>query len=160
MNLRKFFYPNPGTGNRTSLALLAVRVAFGLGMAAHGFDKIKNPLGWMGPDAPMPGFLQLLAAVSEFFGGLALAAGLLTPLAALGVMATMFVAAFVALGNAPLIANGAGPSKEPALSYFVVALALFVAGPGKLSLDHLLFGRGRDAETTTEPSAAKHAAAA
>jgi len=42
--------------------------------------------------ASVPGFLQGLAALSEFGGGLALIAGLLTPLAAFGIACTMVVA--------------------------------------------------------------------
>ena len=60
-------------------------------MTMHGWSKIQNPFGWM-QGAPVPGFLQALAALSEFGGGLALIVGLLTPFACLGIMSTMFVA--------------------------------------------------------------------
>jgi putative oxidoreductase len=58
----------------------------------HGWPKIQNPMGWMGPEATVPAFFQLLAAVAEFGGGMALIVGLLTRLASLGIMTNMIVA--------------------------------------------------------------------
>jgi putative oxidoreductase len=43
----------------------------------HGWSKIQNPFGWMGPQSCMPGILLALAALSEFGGGLALIVGFL-----------------------------------------------------------------------------------
>ncbi len=61
-------------------------------MVLHGSQKIGTPFTWMnafaGADAP-PGFLQALAAIAEFFGGVALILGLLTPIAALGIALVM-----------------------------------------------------------------------
>jgi putative oxidoreductase len=119
----------------------------------------------MGPDAWAPSFLQFLAAFSECLGGLALAAGLLTSLAALGVGATMAVATFsvhVARGDPfvrlygaeeamPLLGlpvafvqvGGQGGSYELAAIFLMAAVVLLLAGPGRLSLDALLFARAR-----------------
>jgi putative oxidoreductase len=36
-----------------------------------------------------------------------------------------------------------GPSYEPALGYLAIAVALLLVGPGKLSVDAWLFGRGK-----------------
>ena len=53
-------------------------------------DPLLAPaLPGLGPDAPVPGALQFLAFLSEFGGGIALLLGLLTPVAALGVLSTM-----------------------------------------------------------------------
>lgn len=136
--IRRFFY-GPFLGGRAGTGLLVLRVLAGIGLMMHGSTKIKAPFSWMGPDAPVPGFFQFLAAFSEFFGGFAFVVGLLTPLAALGVMATMLVATLTAHANDPFI--GGPPSKEPALSYFAVALSLFLTGPGTLSIDSRLFGK-------------------
>ena len=126
-----------------NFTLLLLRVVFGLAMMLHGWGKIQAPMNWMGPDSPVPGFLQFLAAFSEFGGGFAIMIGLLTPLAALGMSITMLVAvgmhAFM-FGD-PFVASGAGKgSYEPALMYFVLSLFLMTAGPGKHSLDRMFFG--------------------
>jgi len=128
-------------GGRAAWGLLAVRAVFGGALVLHGMQKMGNPTGWMGPDAPVPGFLQFLAFLSEFGGGLALLFGLLTPLASLGVISTMAVASLMAHGAHPWVGAPGQPSKEAALGYLAVALLLLISGPGKLSLDSLVFGR-------------------
>ncbi|MBC8140909.1 MAG: DoxX family protein [Armatimonadetes bacterium] len=152
--LKRFFYGD-FVGGRAATGLLILRALVGAALMAHGWGKIQNPFNWMGPDAPVPGVFQFLAAFSEFFGGLAFIVGLLTPLAALGVIATMLVAAFTAHGKDPFIAAG-GASKEPALTYFVFATLLFFAGPGVYSLDNAIFGRKRaDLSDAPEPISAR-----
>src|SRR6218665_1102626 len=79
--------------NRLATALLLLRLMAGIALMSHGFGKIQAPFSWMGPDAPIPGFLLFLAALSEFGGGLALVLGLLVPLASFGIICTMAVAA-------------------------------------------------------------------
>lgn len=134
------------SGGPAALGLLVLRVIAGLGLMLHGWPKIQNAFSWMGPNAGIPGVLQALAALSEFGGGLALVLGLLTPLAALGVAITMLVAIFmvhVAKGD-PFVRSGPPPggSYELAAIYFGAALLLLLGGPGRFSLDYLLFGRG------------------
>jgi putative oxidoreductase len=129
-------------------ALLLVRVAMGVAFILHGWPKIQNPTSWMtamgGED--MPSFLQALAALAEFGGGIALVLGLLTPLAALGIVCQMLGALFLVhfpRGD-PFVRSG-GPSYELPLIYLVLAILLIVVGPGRWSLDALLFGRNRAA---------------
>lgn len=62
-----------------------------------------------------------------------LAVGLLTRLAALPVIGTMLVAAFVTHASDPWM------KKEFALAYAAAAVVLLVAGSGRYSLDHRLF---------------------
>lgn len=123
-------------------ALMFLRLFMGYAFIMHGYGKIQNPMGWMGAEAPVPGVLQLLAAVAEFGGGIALILGLFTRLAALGIFFTMVVAAgthLFAMGD-PVIASGPGGSAEPALVYLFVSLLYMIQGPGRHSLDKLLFG--------------------
>lgn len=141
--IRRFF--GDFIGGRAALGLLIVRIIFGIGLMLHGLPKIQNPFGWMGPNAPVPGFLQALAALSEFGGGIALALGLLTPLAMLGIISTMLVAIFTVHLPAgdPFVARGGGRSWELAAAYLGVALLVLLAGPGRWSLDAQFFGRRR-----------------
>jgi putative oxidoreductase len=124
--------------------LLLLRLVAGVAFMIHGWGKIQNPFGWMGPDAPVPGFLQGLAALSEFGGGLAWILGLLTPLASFGLLCTMSVAVYfhaIVRGD-PFVSKGEGGAYELAAIYFCIALLLMLGGPGRFSLDRLIFGRG------------------
>ena len=125
------------------LTLLLLRVVVGLAFMLHGWGKIQNPFGWMGPDGFAPGFLQALAALAEFGGGLALILGLLTPLASLGIGATMAVAfaTHALLRGDPFVSTSGGPASELAAIYFCIALLLLALGPGRLSLDRAFFGK-------------------
>ena len=128
--------------NCQSAVLLLLRLVVGAAFLLHGSGKIQNPFGWM-PGSPIPGFLQGLAALSEFGGGLALVLGLLTPLAMLGLAITMAVAscmhAFV-FGD-PFVNMTGGTSFELPLVYFSVALMFMFVGPGRFSLDNKIFGK-------------------
>jgi putative oxidoreductase len=137
----KLLLPQPD-GGAVHTALLALRVIAGAAFIQHGQSKIKNPFGWMGPDSGMPGFLQALAAIAEFGGGIAWILGALTPLASLGLVATMIVAAAKHIGRGdPFVSKGGGGSYEPALLFRGIALVLMVAGPGKYSVDGFLRSR-------------------
>lgn len=130
----RYYFNGPG-----AVGVFILRVFLGYAMATHGLSKIQNPMGWMGPDGP-PGFLQALAAIAEFFGGLAIMFGLLTPLACLGVMCVMFVAVLSSLPKGASFIGGPGvkDSYELAAMYFLFALTLFLTGPGLLSVDAAL----------------------
>ena len=140
--MKRWLYSDPAPGP-ASVGLLALRLVVGPAMALHGWPKIQQPFGWMGPDAAVPGVLQFLAALAEFGGGIALVLGLLTRVASLGIAATMAVAAgmvHIAAGD-PFVARGGGRSWELAAVYLACAVLLLLAGPGRLSLDARLFGR-------------------
>jgi putative oxidoreductase len=121
-----------------AVGLLLLRVVVGAAFILHGWPKIQNPTGWMGPDADMPGALQALAAVAEFGGGAALLLGLLTPLAALGIAGTMATAIYKVHLNDPFVGAPGKPSKELAAVYLAAAVLFLLFGPGVLSLDALL----------------------
>src|SRR5688572_29940915 len=133
-------------GGWGALALLLVRLVMGFAFILHGWPKIQNPMGWMNAmgGSSVPSFLQALAALAEFGGGIALILGLLTPIAAFGLVCQMIGAlVLVHLPQAhPFVAQG-GPSYELALVYLVAAVLLIILGPGKWSIDAQLFGRTR-----------------
>ncbi|MEI8257256.1 MAG: DoxX family protein [Deltaproteobacteria bacterium] len=128
-------------GARGSLGLLLLRGFAGAALMHHGWAKIQSPMRWMGtgPGTP-PGVLQACAAVSEFFGGLGLIVGLLTPLAAFGVACTMAFAVYKHVSHGDAFV-GHGRAYEPALGYLVTAALLMLAGPGRYALDAVVFKR-------------------
>jgi putative oxidoreductase len=130
----------PAVGVRGSVGLLIVRVVVGAAFMFFGWGKIQHPFSWMGPDSWAPGFLQFLAALSEFGGGAALIVGLLVPLASLGLACTMTVAAFTHISKGDPFVGMKG-SWQPAAVFLSISLLLLLLGPGKLSLDALLFRR-------------------
>ena len=126
---------------RAALGLLLLRLVTGAGMMVHGWPKAQKPFGWMGPDGA-PAVLQALAALAEFGGGLALVLGLLTPLAALGIICTMGYAILVAHKGDPWIKPGA-KTFELASLYLLIATTLLITGPGIYSADAKIFGKKR-----------------
>lgn len=128
--------------HRGSIAVLFLRLVTGVAFLFHGWGKIQNPMHWMdkAPDHP-PGFLQALAAVAEFGGGLGLLLGLLTPLCCAGIFCTMAFAIYVHVSKGdPFVAKGGG-SYELATVYLAIVLAIALLGPGRYSVDQRLVGR-------------------
>ena len=125
----------------SDVALLLLRLVAGLAFIFHGWGKIQNPFGWMGPDGFAPAPFQALAALSEFAGGIAWMFGLLTRLSAVGMACTMVVAVgmHAIMRGDPFVSVG-GSSYELGAVYFCVSILLLAAGPGRFSLDGKLFG--------------------
>ncbi len=123
-----------------SIGLLLLRLVAGSAMIVHGYSKIQEPFSWMGADSGIPSIFQALAAISEFGGGIAWVLGLLTPLASLGLVSTMAVAVQFHMSKGDPFVGREG-SFEPALGYLAIALTLLLVGPGRFSLDALIFGR-------------------
>ena len=144
-----------GAGGSTPIGdvgLLILRAGSGLMMAfGHGMSKMFGE-GRFGPSEqmiggvqkmglPAPTFFAWCSALAEFVAALLLATGLLTRPAAFVLTINMLVAAFIAHSGAPLFATGAGPAKEMALLYLLPFVTLLLTGPGRFSLDRLIFGR-------------------
>lgn len=125
------------------LALMILRLAVGGTMIAHGVNhwrgggKIAGTAGWFESLGLRHGTLQAWASVvTEIGAGVLLILGLITPLAAAGVVAVMLVAALLA--HRP---NGFFIFKdgwEYVMILAVVAVVLGVTGPGTISLDSAL----------------------
>lgn len=148
MNWKALLFPEPPS-SRASTGLLVLRVVAGVSMATHGWGKIQNPFHWMDKGAaPPPALLQFLAALSEFGGGLAIALGALSVVAAAGIFFTMLEAL-----RHHLTAGDPFGKWELALLYLVISALLLAAGPGRFSLDALLGARlqgaGRVPRSTT-----------
>ncbi len=138
MNIKKRLTPYP-LPLIPSFSLLFVRLIMGTAFVFHGLPKIQAPFSWAGPDAAIPGFLLFLAAVSEFFGGIGLILGFLTPLVSLGLICTMAYATYfhAVINGDPFVGQGA--SYELALVYLGLSVMFLIIGPGMHSLDRALF---------------------
>ncbi len=146
------FYPEFLGGPR-AVALLFLRLVAGTAFVLHGWPKIQHPMSWMPPEAPIPGFLQLLAAVSEFGGGIAWILGALTPLFSLGIFCTMAFATFlvhVRMEHPFVASDPHGASYELSLGYLAISVLFLLVGPGRLSVDAFLFGKGPVAKPEPE----------
>ena len=124
--------------------LLVVRLYWGLQLSQNGWGKLHNlphvteffsSLG-----LPAPAFTATFVATFEFVAGILLALGLLSRIAALGIVIDMFMAYWTA-DRASLLAFFSNPDKFYGADPFVflfVALLILIFGPGKLSLDTLI----------------------
>lgn len=128
------------------LGLLLLRFTVGLTLAAHGAQKfgyfggygLAGTGAWLESVGFVPGRRNALAAgLAEVGGGLLLALGFFTPVAAAVVIAVMLVAAVTAHVKQGFFASGGG--YEYTLTLAVAALALAFTGPGRFSVD-ALFG--------------------
>ena len=114
-------------------------------MLAHGWGKVV-PRGSLYNFAHfvshlgLPYWLGYVAAFTEFFGGIALILGLLTPIAALGIAIEMLVAVLKVHLHHGLMG---GQGYEFPLSLLVLALFLLADGPGYFALDQTVFRGGR-----------------
>ncbi len=123
------------------IGLLILRLGVGLMMAfSHGLGKVQKfwgpgPIKWADPLGIGAAPSLFLAGSAEFFCSLALAAGLLTRLVSLPLAFTMTVAAGVVHWQDPF------KKKEFALLYLIAYLVLFLAGPGRYSVDAWLRAR-------------------
>ncbi len=129
-----------------SYGLLLLRVVIGSIFAGHGAQKAfgwwdgpgpAGTRGWLGSLGFRPaGLFAALVIAQELGGGLLLAFGFLTPLAALAVTSSMVVAvALVHWKNGFWISKG-GFEFNLALSAGAIALA--ATGPGRFSIDRAL----------------------
>lgn len=135
--MSKLFTPRNLPGS-VSFGLLAVRLSMGIAFIMHGWPKMQNLTTW-GADFGYPEWAQAAAALAEFGGGIFLALGLLTPLAALGLGATMAVALQFHIGSDHPFVAGKPPSWELAAIYMACSILILFSGPGRLSADAKLF---------------------
>lgn len=132
--------------SKAGVAALILRVPVGLILAAHGAQKLFAWFGgyglegtgqWMASIGLEPGYwLAMMAGSAEFFGGIALAIGLLTRPVAVVAGFTMLIAIFsVHISNGLFMANN---GYEYALTLLVVTVVLAIQGAGSFSLDNVL----------------------
>jgi putative oxidoreductase len=129
-----------------NLGLLVLRLTVGLLFMGHGAQKLWGLFGGHGLEGTggffeglglRPGrFHASLAGIAELSGGLMLALGLLTPLAAAILSAVMLMAIWTVHAKKGLWATEGG--YEYNLVLLASAFAVTAVGPGRWSLDHVL----------------------
>ncbi len=129
-----------------ALGLLLVRLVVGLLFIGHGAQKLfgwfggygpKGTGGWMESVGIKPGVVMaVLAGLMELLGGVLFAAGLLTPLAAVLIAATMVGAIVKVHGPNGLWSTANG--YEYQLVLLVVTIGVALTGAGAYSLDALI----------------------
>jgi putative oxidoreductase len=127
------------------LTLPLLRIATGLLLMPHGAQKLFGAMGGHGLSGTgqffeslgySPGlFWALVVGIVEFFGGLAIAVGFATRVAAAAAFVVLINAVLFHLPNGPFVGNG---GYELALLWAVVALVFAVRGGGLLSADRAL----------------------
>jgi putative oxidoreductase len=138
----------PATPALINLGLLALRVGIGILSIFHGAPKIMGGASaWydLGKMAMSPlgitffyTFWGFMAAITEFFGGIALVLGIGMRLVNALLVITMIVAAYwhIQKGDGFMVYSFA-------LSLIVVHVALCIIGGDKYSLDYYLHNAGR-----------------
>jgi putative oxidoreductase len=126
--------------------ILLIRLVLGLTMAAHGAQKLFGWFGGYGPQGTggffgslgfrIPVVMAVLAGLGEVGGGLGLAFGFLTPLAALAI-ATVMATAISTVHLPKGFWNGDG-GYEFNLLIFATATGLAAVGAGRFSLDRAI----------------------
>lgn len=115
----------------TDILYAVFRIVFGLLFASHGAQKLFGMFGGEKVDVP----LMILAGWIELLGGLLIALGLFTGIAAFitsGMMAVAYFMAHAPGGFWPLVNHG-----EAAVLYCFAFLYMAARGSGPLSLDSL-----------------------
>ena len=116
--------------------LLALRILFGVLLLSHGVQKWMNFSAMSGsfPDPLGVGStLSLgLAIFGEVFCSVGFIFGAFYRLALIPMIFTMGMAFFVIHANDPFAI------KELAFIYLVVFILMYITGPGKFSIDHII----------------------
>jgi putative oxidoreductase len=149
-----------------SIGLLILRIGIGGYLVTHGMGKVQMLLAGgadkFGDPIGMGSTMSLaLVTMSEFLCALLIILGLATRLAAVPVVISMAVAAFVIHAGDPWTMGAAANaffsgasktwfSKEPALLYLIPFLSLVFTGGGRLSIDGLIAMRRNQHHVTEQ----------
>jgi putative oxidoreductase len=122
---------------RINAALLVIRIAASLAFLYHGSGILFGAFGGPGPRGfaaftHMPLGIVYLVGLAQVCGGLAILLGIFTRIGALCIVIVMLGAIFLVHAPHGFDINKGG--YEYALSLLLVALGLFLSGPGAYSL--------------------------
>jgi putative oxidoreductase len=132
------------TNSLQSPLLLAIRLYWGWQISQNGWGKLHNlphvTEFFQSLGLPAPGFTAAFVSSFEFIGGILLALGLLSRIAALGLFIDMTMAYLTADREALLGFFSAADkfvAADPFIFWFF-ALLILIFGPGKFALDTLI----------------------
>jgi putative oxidoreductase len=138
--------PRNGGVTMTWVALLLLRVITGGLLVGHGAQKLFGAFGGKGIEATGQSFRKLgleppegwarIAGTTEIAGGGLTALGLLSPIGPIIAAAPMIVAWRKQHRDKPIWVNQGGA--ELPLTNLTIAAALILAGPGPISIDHVV----------------------
>lgn len=124
----------------TDIPLLLIRLVLAYGFYGPAMMKLNDVSAiaeWFTSiGIPAPTLNAYLATYTEFFGAILLALGLLTRFISIPLLITMLVAVKTVHWENGFNASDNG--YEIPLYYMIMLLTLFFAGPGRISVDHLL----------------------
>ena len=132
-----YFFSAQGFAQHTGLGL--IRIIVGAFMVYHGLevflhDKMVGYAQWLSDlHFPAPSTMAYLGKGSELVGGIFLLLGLFTRLAVIPLIITMGVIAF-GMGHGKIWMDDQHP-----FLFMLLCLVFFFYGPGRFSLDKLLF---------------------
>jgi putative oxidoreductase len=143
------------------LAAVILRLGVGFLFIAHGYMKLFQQLSWSDILTPT---MQQVVGWTEFICGILFVVGLLSRLAALGLIADMVGAIALVTGKRDFIAVNVGPHgftfAASGFEYNVIliaaCLAVIMLGSGWFSLDHLIFNRNKNERLAAMPTGTPH----
>ncbi len=131
--------------DQLNLGLLILRLVLGLFLAYHGYNKVFGKGGLSGTASwfasmgmKWPKWQARAAASTEIGAGVMLAVGLLTPLAAAGVIGVMVVAIYTSHLKVGFFVFLPNQGWEYCATIALGALAVGTMGPGEWSLDNAI----------------------
>lgn len=130
---------NPGKyPQKINLVLLILRLAVGIFMLTHGWDKFlklfgDGPIKFADPIGVGETVSLVLTVFAEVFCSVFLIVGFTTRLAVVPLLITMFVIVFIVKSDKEF-----GDFELPAL-YLVIYIVIAIAGAGKYALDNWIY---------------------
>ena len=150
-------------GTNADWILTVARLVVGVVFFAHGAQKVLGWFGGSGFNATMQVFTQqlripvpiaVLVILAEFLGGMGLIVGLLSRIAALGVILTMIGAIAMVNRHHGLFMDWYGTRRGHGFEYHLLAIALalvvVIKGAGPVSVDYFLYQHHAQASTLQE----------
>jgi putative oxidoreductase len=135
--LRKIVFTPDGLWEAGAVILRVVAglIIFKYGLEIFSEDKMKGYTDWLTDlNFPAPEAMAYTGKLCEMISGILMVLGLFTRLAAVPLLITMSVIGFV-MGEPEFLAA------DGSILLLLIFLHFLLVGPGKFSLDHILFAR-------------------